>query len=53
MPTFLRNGRVEDIFLGEHASYEFITARYYEPARILSNSVRLVARECESAPPAV
>lgn len=53
MLTCLRNVRVEDIFLEKHASYEFITARYYEPARILSNSVRLVARECESAPPAV
>lgn len=34
MLTFLRNVRVEDIFLEKHASYEFITARYYEPARI-------------------
>lgn len=52
MLTFLKNVRIEDIFLEKYASYDLITARYYEPARRLSNSVRLVARECESAPPA-
>lgn len=52
MLTCLENIRVEDIILEKYASYDLITARYYEPARRLSNSVRLVARECESAPPA-
>lgn len=53
MLTCLENVRVEDIFLEKYASYDLITARYYKPARRLSDSVRLVARECESAPPAV